>query len=59
MSEEARAAARSFGIQLGPGETWLQRHERGIPSDVVVELAWRVPTPLSDLGISRSSSMAA
>jgi hypothetical protein len=58
-SEEARAAARSFGIQLGPSETWVQPHERGIPSNVVVELAWKAPSLLVDWRISSSSTMAA
>lgn len=57
-SEKARAAARSFGIQLGPGETWVQPHERGIPSEVVVELAWRAPSLLAEWHIEGSSAAA-
>ncbi len=52
--EEALATARSFGIQLRPGETWVKPHERGMPSDVLVELAWRLPPVLADSRISRS-----
>jgi hypothetical protein len=47
-SAEARAAARSFGIRLAPGETWVQPHERGMPSDAVIELTWRLPAGLAD-----------
>jgi hypothetical protein len=52
--EEAIATARSFGIQLRPGETWVKPHERGTPSEAVVELAWRLPAALVDSRLNDS-----
>jgi hypothetical protein len=39
-SDAARAAARTHGIELRAGETWVRPHERGVPEDFVLRFAW-------------------
>jgi hypothetical protein len=47
--DDARAAARAYGIELDYGWTWVQPHERGIPAGFVLRYAWRVPPQLAGL----------
>jgi hypothetical protein len=47
--EEARAAARVYGIELGVGWTWVQPHKRGLPDGVMLRYAWRMPEQLRAL----------
>ncbi len=46
-SAEARDRARDVGIVLGPRETWVQPHTRGIPEDMEMRFRWRAPEALS------------
>lgn len=48
--DEARAAARVYGIDLAPGWTWVQPHERGIPEGFVLRYTWQVPLQLAGVG---------
>jgi hypothetical protein len=45
-SAEARARARQVGIVLGPGETWVRPHTRGIPDGLEMRFRWTAPAPL-------------
>jgi hypothetical protein len=47
--DDARAAARVYGIDLSPGWTWVQPHERGVPAGFVLRYAWDVPPQLAGL----------
>ena len=44
--DEARAAARVYGIELGAGWTWVKPHKRGLPDGFVLRYAWRMPLQL-------------
>lgn len=48
--DDARAAARLYGIDLAPGWTWVQPHERGVPEGFVLRYAWQVPPQLAGVG---------
>lgn len=39
-SDDQRLAARTHGIALSTGETWVRPHERGVPRDFVLRFAW-------------------
>lgn len=52
--DDARAAARVYGIDLSAGWTWVQPHERGIPAGFVLRYAWQVPQQL--VGLTSLSS---
>jgi hypothetical protein len=52
--DEARAAARVYGIDLAPGWTWVQPHERGIPEGFVLRHTWQMPSQLA--GVDSLSS---
>ena len=41
-SEEARQHAQRIGVALGPRETWVKPHARGIPADTELVFNWRV-----------------
>jgi hypothetical protein len=45
--DDARAAARVYGIDLAPGWTWVQPHERGTPEGYVLRYVWQVPPQLT------------
>jgi hypothetical protein len=45
-SAEARARAREVGIALGPHETWVRPHARGIPDGLEMRFRWTTPAPL-------------
>jgi hypothetical protein len=45
--DDARAAARVYGIELAPGWTWVQPYERGTPDDFLLRYVWQVPAQLS------------
>jgi hypothetical protein len=45
--DEARAAARLYGIDLAPGWTWVQPYERGTPEGIVLRYVWQVPPQLT------------
>jgi hypothetical protein len=47
--EDARAAARLYAIDLDPGWTWVQPHERGTPDGFVLRYAWQAPPQLARL----------
>lgn len=47
--DDARAAARVYGIDLSSGWTWVQPHERGIPAGFLLRYAWQMPPQLVDL----------
>ena len=40
-STEQREIARGLGIRLGPSQTWVRAHSRGLPSDTVLRFHWR------------------
>jgi hypothetical protein len=44
--DEARAAARVYGIELGAGWTWVKPHKRGLPDGFVLRYAWRMSPQL-------------
>jgi hypothetical protein len=46
-SMKARMRAAEVGIALGPRETWVQSHTRGIPEDVEMRFRWRSREALS------------
>lgn len=46
-SEKARAAAADIGIALGPHETWVRPHVRGVPTDAELHFRWVSPMPLA------------
>jgi hypothetical protein len=46
-NDEARAAAQVYGIDLAPGWTWVQPHERGTPESFVLRFVWQVPPQLA------------
>lgn len=45
--DDARAAARVYGINLAPGWTWVAPHVRGVPSGFVLRYAWHAPPQLA------------
>jgi len=45
--DDARAAARAYGIELAEGWTWVEPHERGTQDDLVLRFAWRAPAQLA------------
>jgi hypothetical protein len=47
--DDARAAARLYAIELEPGLTWVQPHERGTPEGFVLRYAWQAPPQLVQL----------
>ena len=44
--DEAHDLARQVGIVLGPHETWVEAHIRGVPADIEMRFQWRAPTEL-------------
>lgn len=46
-SDEARAAADDIGIVLGPHETWVRPHVRGVPTDAELHFRWMSPVSLA------------
>jgi hypothetical protein len=44
--DDARSAARVYGIDLAPGWTWVQPHERGTPEGFVLRYVWQTPPQL-------------
>jgi hypothetical protein len=42
-NDDARAAARVYGIELAPGWTWVQPYERGTPDGFLLRYVWQVP----------------
>lgn len=46
-TDSARAAARSFGIELGATETWVKPHPRGLADNVVLEYDWQAPPQIA------------
>lgn len=40
---DAVARAKALGITLGPDETWVSPHARGLADDAVLEFAWTLP----------------
>lgn len=53
--DDARAAARVYGIELAPGWTWVQPYERGTPDDFILRYVWQVP---AQLGASTGAELA-
>jgi hypothetical protein len=45
-SAEARDRARQVGIILGPHETWVRAHARGIPESIEIRFLWHAPIEL-------------
>ena len=45
-SAEARNHASQVGITLGPHETWVRPHTRGVPDGIEMRFLWRAPTEL-------------
>ncbi len=45
-NDDARAAARVYGIELAPGWTWVQPYERGTPDGFILRYVWQVPPQL-------------
>ena len=45
-SADKVAEAASYGIKLGPGETWVSPHARGAPGDAVMPFYWDCPDSL-------------
>lgn len=39
-SDEAKLAAAQVGITIGPGETWVRPHARGVPTDAELRFRW-------------------
>jgi hypothetical protein len=54
-NDDARAAARVYGIELAPGWTWVQPYERGTPDDFILRYVWQVP---AQLGASDGAGLA-
>lgn len=48
-SPEARNRARQIGINLGPQETWVRPHARGIPAGTEIRFRWHPPTAIDSL----------
>jgi hypothetical protein len=44
--DEAHDLARQVGIVLGPDETWVEAHIRGVPTDIEMRFQWHAPTEL-------------
>lgn len=55
-NDDARAAARVYGIELAPGWTWVQPYERGTPDGFLLRYTWQVPP---QLGVSDGVDLAA
>jgi hypothetical protein len=43
--EEAREHAKRIGVTLGPGQTWVKPHARGVPDGAELVFAWAVADP--------------
>jgi hypothetical protein len=54
-SAEACELARQVGIKLGPHETWVRWHTRGVPEDIEIRFSWHAPTELALLHTSATN----
>jgi hypothetical protein len=43
--QEAREHAKRIGVTLGPGQTWVKPHTRGVPDGAELVFAWAVADP--------------
>ncbi len=46
-SPDARTRAEHLGISLGPNETWVRPHARGVPDDAALVFDWKTAPALS------------
>ena len=44
--KEANNWARQVGIILGPDETWVRPHTRGVPEGIEIRFLWHAPPEL-------------
>ena len=58
-SDEKRDWARHVGIILGPHETWVRPHARGMPEGVEIRFMWHAPPELKLLHSRRERSAPA